>query len=396
MRGSNRMGKRILSGIIIILLLFASLVNINNQELNSIALYVAIPLAFGLSITQYGNPLSNNRYMQWLIVLYCWIGITYFGAYNQVVALSQMKQILGVVLLSSVMANVSKNRKVIPWLYVVFICLFMSAANYAQTNLVNVIGENERATDDVLNANTLAYYAFYFSCAVYALGECVNSARLKKVMRYMFFSVIFISLWIALITASRQVLVIQVPLFCVLLYIRYGLGKGRWLFFFIIGAVSVWLLSTNTLEAIFEGTLLQERYELDLEDDERTLVLREAIDVGNSHPITGVGPGNFVLQSRYHVFSHCTYTELYANSGFIASLIFILVIAYFIIKQFNRYRKSKDTMYLFFMAFGVFFAIDNFVYVFYAQLWLMAFFVLVASHSETYYRLQQQIRTSTK
>lgn len=390
------MNKRIISIITILLLLFASIVSINSPQLNNIALYFAIPLAFGLSIIQYGNPLSNNRYMQWLIVLYCWIGITYFGAYNQVVALAQMKQILGVVLLSSVVANVSKNQKAIPWLYVVFICIFMSAVNYAQTNLVNVVGKDERATDDVLNANTLAYYAFYFSCAVYALGECVNNSRLRRVMRYMFFSVIFISVWIALITASRQVLMIQVPLFCALLYIRYGLGKGKWLFFFIIGAVLVWLFSTNVLETIFEGTLLQERYELKLEEDERTLVLREAIDVGNSHLLTGVGPGNFALQSRFHIFSHCTYTELYANSGVIASFLFILVVAYFIIKQFNRYRNSKDTIYLFFMVFGVFFAVDNFFYVFYAQLWLMAFFVLVASHSETYYRLQQQSRTSIK
>ncbi|MBP3425883.1 MAG: hypothetical protein J6K81_04100 [Rikenellaceae bacterium] len=390
------MNKRIISTIIILLLIFAAFVSINSPQLNSIALYVAIPLAFGLSIIQYGNPLSNNRYMQWLLVLYCWIGITYFGAYNQVVALAQMKQILGVVLLSSVMANVSKNQKAIPWLYVVFICLFMSAVHYANTNLVNILGKDERATDDVLNANTLAYYVFYFSCAIYALGECVNNARLRKVMRYMFFSVIFISVWIALITASRQVLVIQVPLFCILLYIRYGFGKGKWLFFFIIGAVLIWSFSTNTLETIFEGTLLQERYEIELEDDQRTLVLREAIEVGNNHPIIGIGPGNFVLQSRFHIFSHCTYTELYANSGFLAALIFIWVVANFIIKQFKRYRKSKDTMYLFFMAFGIFFAVDNFVYVFYAQLWLMAFFVLVASHSEKYYRLQQQSRTSTK
>lgn len=385
------MNKRIISIIIVILLLFAAFVSINNPELNSIALYVAIPLAFGLSIVQYGNPLANNPYMQWLLVLYCWIGITYFGAYNQVVALAQMKQILGVVLLSTVVANVSKNQSAIPWLYLIYICLFVSAVNYAQTNLINVIGEDERATDDVLNANTLAYYTFYSSCAIYILGDYIKNNLLRKIMRYLFFGVIFISVWIALITASRQVLVIQVPLFCVLLYIRYGLGKGRWLFFFIIGAILIYLLSSNTLSSVFEGSLLQERYELEIEDDERTLVLKEAIDVGNSHPIAGVGPGNFVLQSRYHVFSHCTYTELYANSGFLASLIFIVIVASFIFKQFKRYRKHKDATYLFFMFFGIFFAVDNFFYVFYAQLWLMSFFVLVASHSETYFRSRQNI-----
>ncbi len=382
------MNRRIISAIIILFILFAAFVSINSPQLNSLALYVAIPSAFGLSILQYGNPLSQNKYVQLLFVLYGWIGITYFGAYNQDVAQAQMKEILGVILLSIVMANVSKNSRAIPWLYLIYICLFISAVYYAQTNLLNVIGDDERATDEVLNANTLAYYTFYFSCAIYALGDCIQNNLLKKIMRYLFFSVIFISVWIALITASRQVLVIQVPLFCAFLYIRYGMGKGRWWFYIIVGSLLVWMLSSNTLDSIFEGTLLQERYELELEDDERNLILREAIDIGNSRPIIGVGPGNFVLQSRFHVFSHCTYVELYANCGLPALFIFTLIVTSFVVRQFKRYRKSKDTTYLFFMFFGIFFIADNFFYVFYAKLWLMSFFVLIASHSETYYREQ--------
>lgn len=383
------MNKRILSAIIIILLIFAAYVSINNPQLNSIALYIAMPLAFGLSIVQYGNPLADNKYAKMLFLLYCWIGITYFGAYHQLAAAAQMKEILGVILLSTVFANMAKNPRSIPWLYVIYIVLYIGAIKYAQTNLLNIIGEDERASDDILNANTLAYYTFYLSCAIYILGDCIQHKLPRKIMRYLFFGIIILSGWIALITASRQVLLIQAPLFLLFLIIRYGLGKNKYYFYIILCAVFVWLLSTNTVGSIFEGSLLQERYEYKLEDDDRTLVLQEAIDVGNSNPIVGVGPGNFVYYSKYHIFSHCTYTELYANCGLVAVIIYIVIILYFVITQFKRYKNSRDNMYLFFLIFGIFFAIDNFFYVFYSEIWLMAFFILVASHSETYYRLKQ-------
>lgn len=386
------MSKRIISAIIILLVIFAAFVSINNPYLNSIALYVIIPFAFCLSIVHYGSPLVDNKYMQWLCVLYCWIGLTYFGAYDQIVAQDQMKAILGVILLSSIISNMAKNPNIVLWLYLIYVCLFISAVNYAQTNILNVIGENERASDDVLNANLLAYYTFYVSCAIYVLGDCIKKTLLRKIMRYLFFSLIFISVWIALITASRQVLVVQVPLISILLIIRYGRDKRyNKLFYIVLIAVLFTLFFSNILENIFDGSLLQERYEVALEDDERVHVLREAIDVGNSHPLFGIGPGNFVLQSKHHVFSHCSYTELYANSGFPAVIIFVLMILYYISRQLKRYRTSKDTMYLFFMFVGIFFAIDNFFYVFYPSMWLMTFFILVASHSETYYRLQKNL-----
>ena len=333
--------------------------------------------------------------MQWLCVLCCWIGLTYFGAYNQIVAQDQMKAILGVILLSSIISNLAKKTNIVLWLYLIYICLFITAVNYAQTNILNVIGENERASDDVLNANLLAYYTFYVSCAIYVLGDCIKKTSLRKIMRCLFFSLIFISVWIALITASRQVLVIQIPLISILLIIRYGRDKRyNKLFYVILIAILFTLFSSNILDTIFDGSLLQERYEVALDDDERAHVLREAINVGNNHPLFGVGPGNFVLQSKHHVFSHCSYTELYANSGIPAVIIFVLMIWYYISRQLKRYRTSKDPMYLFFMFVGIFFAIDNFFYVFYPSMWLMSFFILVASHSETYYMQQKNCNFS--
>ena len=54
--------------------------------------------------------------------------------------------------------------------------------------------------------------------------------------------------------------------------------------------------------------------------------------------------------------------------------------------QIRRYKKFKDKYFLVFGFFGLFYIIDGFFYVFYAQIWLISFFILVATHSDTYYK----------
>lgn len=41
---------------------------------------------------------------------------------------------------------------------------------------------------------------------------------------------------------------------------------------------------------------------------------------------------------------------------------------------------------------GLIYVFDNFFYVFYIDLWLIGFFMLLASHSEQYYKFQRKIR----
>ena len=53
--------------------------------------------------------------------------------------------------------------------------------------------------------------------------------------------------------------------------------------------------------------------------------------------------------------------------------------------NFRRYRKTKDKKYLVYASFAVIFIFYNFFYVFYKDMWLTAFFMLVAAESENYY-----------
>ena len=58
---------------------------------------------------------------------------------------------------------------------------------------------------------------------------------------------------------------------------------------------------------------------------------------------------------------------------------------YFIKQQWIRFRSTLDRKFIVFLVFGVIFAFDQLFYVFYIDLWLIAFFILVATHSDAYY-----------
>lgn len=376
--------------LLVLLLCFVAAVRLNDSFL-TISLFGVVPIVFILALAKYGNPFMQNPYMVVLLLLYGWIGLSWFGALYFESANAQMQQLLGSLVFCGAIANLSKNERLVLWLYVIYIVLYIGTIQYANENLLSVVdlGE-ERLQDEKLNANTFAYYTFYFTVALYVLGDFIHRKWLRVIVRFLFFLTIVLSFYLALFTASRQVLVVQVPLYLILLYIRYALDrKHMWLLFVIVGFVAYFTLN-NYIESEYEGSLLQQRSEKNIAEDDRTILLREAIEVGNRHLVFGVGPGNFIHYSSVGAFSHCTYTELYANAGVMAVLLFIWLNGRFVWMQWKRYMRYRDKNYLGFMVFGLFFILDNVFYVFYANLWLMGFFILIASHSETYYRMTIQ------
>ena len=63
-----------------------------------------------------------------------------------------------------------------------------------------------------------------------------------------------------------------------------------------------------------------------------------------------------------------------------------LQVCKYLAAQVRRYIAYRDKEYLYFAVFGIFFIIDQIFYVFYADLYLISFFILVATHSETYHQ----------
>lgn len=378
----------------IFLLCFAASVSLNDA-LNPLALYGAIPLAFILSFKE-NNCFKKNRYIKILSLLFLWVAFTYLGATYIAEANNQMKNIFGVFVFSVTLANLSNDKRCLPWLYIVYLILFIQAIVYAHNHIMieGFDSSTDRLNDEKLNANTVAYYTFFITFALYELGNkyLVANKVLIKIFRVLFLSMYFVSFMVAIYTASRQVLLIQLPLLALLTYMRYINGasvKRKAVFVFVI--IAVLFASSGMIENIYDNSFLKVRAEKGVKDDARSLLIQDAIKVGTEHPIVGVGPGNYVRYSYSAHFSHCTYTELFANTGVLGLIIYVYLLYTFIYVQYKRYRSCNDKTYMVFLICGLIYVLDNFFYVFYADLWLTGFFILLASHSEQYYKFQRRI-----
>lgn len=369
-----------------ILLYFSAWVSLT-PDLNVYALYFAIPLSTFLSFHVGGNCFKGNPYIKLLLTMYIWIAITALFAYNEEATIRDMRAVLGAVLLTISFANlVIKKNNIIP-LYIVFIILYIAAIRYALDNIFSMQFDyrTDRLNDRTLNANTIAYYTFFVTFSIFMLGEMARTKKWRIFFDLTFFLMIVISFVIAILTASRQVLIIQIPLIAILLYIRYfkNSGSGRKIAM-AFALIFVFVISIDSVMDVYDNSLLNSRSQTKVEDDSRFAIMLNAFEVAVDHPVLGVGPGNYIFFDKGGLFSHNTYLELFANSGLLALILYIALLYKYCKNQWNIYRKSKDRIVLAFFFFGIIYAIDNMFFVFYNALWLMGFFILVSSHSLTY------------
>lgn len=365
---------------------FAAAVSLFSDSINSIALYCALPVAFFITFIK-NSWVRNNRYLSLLLYLYCWILCSACWANNTEFALRQIKQILGTALFCYIIAANGQKTKNLTWLYFTFIILLVGDWYYAYNNIFDVIDIGvDRLDDEKMNANSFAYHTFYVTMAVYILGT-LETFRFRKIFRWLFFLTIPLSFQTALLTASRQVLLIQAPFIFALLVIRYyakiSIAKRL---LFIICLVAACAALGHKVYNEYENSTLHQRAEKDLKEDSRTKLMKDAFKVGMEHQPFGVGAGNYIVYSYNKHFSHNNYLELFANEGIIGLWIYLWMMFHFMKVQIRRYKKYKDKYFLVFTFFGIFYIIDGFFYVFYAQLWLISFFILVATHSDTYYK----------
>ena len=382
----------------LICVFFAAFGHFFSPEWNKWGLYIALPLACVMTFIINGGAIFVNNHVTRLWGLLLWVVISVpFAKYTDL-AIREFHQILGVVLITYIFGGLSKNEKIVPWLYCTYLVLYFSAWYYAQNNIIDDISFGEDRLDDAkLNANMLAYYTFYVTFVIFFLGEIVKSLVVRKFFRYAFFLTIPLSFWVAMFTASRQVFVIQIPLIAVLLYWRY-LKKAKAIYqvLFVVAFVIGFIVLFPMVQSQYEGSLLQIRNSRNIENDVRIKLMIDSFLVGISHFFTGVGAGNYPAYSFDGHFSHNTFLELFANNGIIGLVLIVRIYYLFLRDQFTRYKQYRDTNYLYFFIFGVFFLIDSMFYVFYSKIWLMGFFMLVASHSDTYFKNRGSVIASNE
>lgn len=352
-----------------------------------IALHILLPIVFLVVVIFCIRELLPNPSLKKYMYLLAWLCIVSLFAYNRDVAFRDMIKIASGFFLSLSMYHLTQVKGNAKWLYLIMISSFASMMHYASTNIGFMIAQEfqDRLEDDVLNANMFAYFLFYASFATYFLLRPMFS-KVKFLEIAIVLGLLVLSAWISLMTASRQVLYLQIPLLACLFLV----GKLRFSFknvfaILMIGLI-IYFLGLPFFESSYSDSLLAYRSTTSFQEDSRSTILMEAIRCGLSNPLFGVGPSNFVLVNRYHIFSHNCYAELFAGGGFVALVLFVTIIWINLKMQLDRYRITKDYFYMYHFIFQLFFAIDNMLYVQINSLWLMGFYFVSVGHSDFYYK----------
>lgn len=380
---------RFLSGLAIAFLLFFALASFVFEGMQRTALWISVPSAAALAFLAVPHH-KANVYMKLQIVLYLWVAFTALFAINVPIAVNQLRRL--VVCFMSIFAfnQLAKDYKLTKWLYIVYLVFYVGMVYYASTHILDSEFDysEDRLDDDKLNANMIAYFTFFTTYIIFIMAEMANKPWGRILFRWLFILSPIWSFAAAILTSSRQIIVIQVPLVLILFYIRYMKGRSRSSKVgFLIVALIAGVVLIRQASSIYEGSNLSQRNEESYTEDSRIKLIKDAFEVGITHPLVGVGPGGFGKFKYGRSFSHCNYVELFANSGLLAMVLCIVMYWKFIKSQWRHYKQTKDKVFLIFLTFGLMYALDNVFYVFYTNTWLMAFFFLVAMHAENYYEL---------
>mgnify|MGYP000923964025 CR=1 FL=1 len=371
--------------IIVFCLVYGSLA-IKLDTPNQIFLWVIIPLLFVYCMSVYRAILLKNKYIGIYIVILLWSLATCLIASDMFLALMQLRIMLSTFVLSIIFYSLSQNKRYLPWLYLTFLLIVLANYYYVRNNILTdmVIGL-ERANDEKFNANELSYFLFYAICAVFVFGEIFTDDK-RKLSRIFLFAFIAIIPYFALITMSRQIFVIVIP-FCLFSIIyRYNPFSSikRLVVYGVLLAIFIFIIYYYYLP-LYEASIFVDRLSRDVTEDSRFALIVGGFLLGFQNPLLGVGPGNVLLYLNGS-FTHSSYAELFAASGLFPLVLFISLIAKFILEQWRRYRQTNDKLFMYFFMTGIFWAAYNWFYVFYSSFWLMCFLFLLIGHSNQRYK----------
>lgn len=380
---------RFFSTLAIAFLLFFALASFVFEGMQRTALWISVPSAAALAFLAVPHH-KANEYMKLQIALYLWVAFTAFFAINVPIAIHQLRRL--VVCFMSIFAfnQLAKDYKLTKWLYIVYLVFYIGMVYYASTHILTEEFDysEDRLDDDKLNANMIAYFTFFSTYIVFIMADMAEKPWGRSLFRWLFLLSPIWSFAAAILTGSRQIIVIQVPLVIVLFYLRYIRGRNFTnKLIFVLIVVVAGFFAIRYASSIYERSYLSQRNEDSYMEDSRIKLIRDAFEVGITHPIVGVGPGGFGKFKYGRSFSHNNYVELFANSGLLAMVLCIVMYWKFVKKQWRRYKQTKDKMFLTFLIFGIMYVVDNIFYVFYSNTWLMAFFFLVAMHADNFYNI---------
>jgi O-antigen ligase/polysaccharide polymerase Wzy-like membrane protein len=140
---------------------------------------------------------------------------------------------------------------------------------------------------------------------------------------------------------------------------QFGVKQGRsyLLLLLPLAAAMIWLYAGRNLQDRFEQTNLDQNTAGQITEAagsslQRKALLMKSLEVTAAHPLVGVGPGNFEVVSGVWRVTHNSYTQMSAEGGIPALILYLLILWCGIanLRQIRKYRKNGKVMQTFSIA----------------------------------------------
>jgi len=310
-------------------------------------------LALGFSFPNISRHVPQEVALLSLLLLQLWLAAAFSpiwkgGAINAMLEFS--KALLVVIVIFAAV----RSMKQLHWV------LFMQAASMAIIAISSIVaakvaaGRLQGVTGLYGNSNDLALSIDLSLPLCLALALSTKSYWNKFAWTMAMLAMIYA----VVLTASRGGAIALVVAVMVCVW-QLGVRERRFYLLLLVPVVMVgiWLYSGTALEQRFEQTNIDSATggratEASGSVEQRRQLLNQSLRVTAQHPFFGVGPGNFVIMSGMWRVSHNSYTQVSAEGGVAAFVLYLLILwrAVSNLRAVRRYRKAEKQTRLFSMA----------------------------------------------
>ena len=360
----------------------------------SVGLYILLPVIILYSFWKYKKAILTSEYFVLYSALVFWMYISSIFNLNIEESLNALVPVLATYLLSFAVLSLSQNGNNSNILALGYVCLFATilystVTNDSFTSDFDYANEAERYENTEMNANQYAYFSLFAIMSVrLMLGKRRTAKPLLRILLY--FLMAGLSFYVALMTASRQVLLLEIPVLLFFIYYDFWRGGSSRIRVLIVSAFVLFLIFVLPQAIdLYDSSYLAVRSSEDLQEDERSFLLMLGLQEGLDNPIIGLGLSTDTL------FTHCTYTHLMSRCGIPSLLCFLCIIFKSLIDQYRHYVRTRNSYFIMYLFLLFIFAIANFFYSYIDQPYMLTILFLIVGDSEKmYHQLNKSKRTS--